>query len=202
MLESLARRQKQAEERRKQILAAAARVFSRKGYDRATTKEIAAEAQISEGTIYNYFASKHDLLMSIIKTVAPGLFETLDLDNAEQIKQRFVGGLEFLFSFVEENQEMLSVLASEAWRNEEILEEWIIVGGRELLKRAETRLRQLIDSGELRPVDPAIAARVIVATGVGLSLPVLLGTLEFSGPEERRKTAEQVTDLLLHGLLA
>src|SRR3989304_2289970 len=51
--------------RRTQILEAAARVFSRKGFDGATVSEIARAARLSEGSIYNYFRSKEDLLIHI-----------------------------------------------------------------------------------------------------------------------------------------
>lgn len=51
--------------RRTQILEAAAHVFARKGFDRATVSEIAQAAKLSEGSIYNYFRSKEDLLIHI-----------------------------------------------------------------------------------------------------------------------------------------
>ena len=50
-------RRRRPAERPAQILDAAERVFNRRGYDRATTREIAAEAGVSEGTLYNYFPS-------------------------------------------------------------------------------------------------------------------------------------------------
>ena len=53
------------EERKTQILAAAAKVFAAKGYERATIAEIAKEAGIAEGSIYNYFKNKGDLLISL-----------------------------------------------------------------------------------------------------------------------------------------
>ena len=53
------------EERRKQILDAAAQVFAEKGFDRATIADIARAAGVAEGSIYNYFKNKGDLLVSI-----------------------------------------------------------------------------------------------------------------------------------------
>jgi AcrR family transcriptional regulator len=46
---------------RQQLLDAAAAVFSERGYARATTKEIAKAAAVSEGTIYRHFADKKEL---------------------------------------------------------------------------------------------------------------------------------------------
>ena len=46
------------EARRTQILMGAAQVFAKKGFHKATTKEIAQAAGVAEGTIYNYFKNK------------------------------------------------------------------------------------------------------------------------------------------------
>jgi len=43
--------------RRNQILEAAASVFAAKGFHPTTIKDIAKEAGIADGTIYNYFES-------------------------------------------------------------------------------------------------------------------------------------------------
>ena len=55
------RRDRRIAARKSQILGAASAVFGKKGYQRATTREIAAEANVGEGTIYNYFANKQGL---------------------------------------------------------------------------------------------------------------------------------------------
>ncbi|MCK4450178.1 MAG: helix-turn-helix transcriptional regulator, partial [Anaerolineae bacterium] len=50
-------KEQMAKARRAQILDAAATMFAKKGFHRATTKEIAKAASVSPGTIYNYFGS-------------------------------------------------------------------------------------------------------------------------------------------------
>ncbi|MBI2200962.1 MAG: TetR/AcrR family transcriptional regulator [Armatimonadetes bacterium] len=78
--------------RRTQILEAAARVFAWKGFDRATITEIAQAAGLSEGSIYNYFRSKEELLVHIPRQlVQPALMPLgaeaapRDLDGVEQM---------------------------------------------------------------------------------------------------------------------
>jgi AcrR family transcriptional regulator len=67
-------RARRSETRRTQILEAAVRVFGRRGFDGATIKEIARSARLSEGSIYNYFRSKEDLLVHIPHhLIRPGL---------------------------------------------------------------------------------------------------------------------------------
>lgn len=81
------------EARRTQILGAAARVFARKGFDRATVTEIARAARLSEGSIYNYFRSKEELLIHIPQQLVQPVFLPLlerapvpeDLREVEQL---------------------------------------------------------------------------------------------------------------------
>lgn len=60
------RKQREKEARREKILDAAAVIFSRKGYAAATLDEIAAEAELAKGTLYNYYRDKQHLVMSLI----------------------------------------------------------------------------------------------------------------------------------------
>ncbi len=52
--------------RRRQILEAAVVVFAEKGYHRATIKDIARHAGVADGTIYNYFKNKQDIMLSVV----------------------------------------------------------------------------------------------------------------------------------------
>jgi len=47
------------------ILDAALRTFVKRGYPETKVAEIASEAKVAEGTIYNYFPSKEDLLLAL-----------------------------------------------------------------------------------------------------------------------------------------
>jgi AcrR family transcriptional regulator len=51
--------------RREELLAAAARIFSARGYDGASLREICAAAGILAGSMYHHFRSKEDLLVSV-----------------------------------------------------------------------------------------------------------------------------------------
>jgi AcrR family transcriptional regulator len=52
---------------RERVLDAAAEVFARRGYERATVDEIAGEAGLSKGTVYWNFASKEDLFVALLE---------------------------------------------------------------------------------------------------------------------------------------
>jgi AcrR family transcriptional regulator len=60
---------KSAEERRLQIVRAAEKLFSRKGFHATTIEEIALEAGVSKGLIYVYFEDKTDVLFLTLRFV-------------------------------------------------------------------------------------------------------------------------------------
>ena len=63
--------------RRTQILAAASAIFARKGFDRATVTDISRAAGLAEGSIYNYFRSKEELLVHIPRQLAQPVLSAL-----------------------------------------------------------------------------------------------------------------------------
>jgi AcrR family transcriptional regulator len=78
-----------------QVVAAAVRVFDRKGYAAATVQDIADEAGIVKGTLYYYVRAKEDLLFKIISNVQeqllPQLAAITELDvSAEEKLRTFV----------------------------------------------------------------------------------------------------------------
>src|ERR1700749_95468 len=63
------------EERREQLIAAAARVIARSGYDAATVRDVAREAGGWTGVIAYYFDGKDDLFAHVLRST-PRAFRT------------------------------------------------------------------------------------------------------------------------------
>lgn len=59
------RKERERERRRQQIIVAAKRVFSEKGFSKSTMEDIAREAELSPGTLYLYFKNKDELYASL-----------------------------------------------------------------------------------------------------------------------------------------
>jgi AcrR family transcriptional regulator len=62
------RRERQKLERERRILAAARRLFDRKGFTDTSMEEVATRAGLAVGTLYNYFPSKDQLLFAISRS--------------------------------------------------------------------------------------------------------------------------------------
>ena len=63
--------------KQKRVLAAALEVFSREGYLRANTNEIAALAEISKGLLFHYFGSKKNLYLFLLDETVKQMSERL-----------------------------------------------------------------------------------------------------------------------------
>ena len=62
------RRERQKQERERRILAAARRLFDRKGFAATSMEDVARRAGLAVGTLYNYFPSKDQLLFAISRS--------------------------------------------------------------------------------------------------------------------------------------
>jgi AcrR family transcriptional regulator len=58
-------RKERQEQTRAELVAAAAKVFARRGYHKATVEQIATEAGMTSGAIYSNFAGKEQLFLAI-----------------------------------------------------------------------------------------------------------------------------------------
>ncbi len=66
-MESLDRKSREKLQHKTEILEAAERIFSENGYYNTSIQEIADTAEFSVGTIYNFFKSKDELYLNILK---------------------------------------------------------------------------------------------------------------------------------------
>jgi len=71
----LGKRERNKQEKRARILAAARALFARKGFVSTTTAEIAARADVGAGTLFLYFAAKEDLLVEIFRAEMDAVIE-------------------------------------------------------------------------------------------------------------------------------
>ena len=80
-----------SEQRVQDILRAAREVFSERGYENATTTEIAQRLGISEATVFTYFRGKRELCMRVISDWYDEVIATMEngLPRDKSIAQQF-----------------------------------------------------------------------------------------------------------------
>jgi AcrR family transcriptional regulator len=70
-------RERKKEQTRQAIAQAAQRLFSERGFDAVTVTEVAREAEVSEGTVFNYFPTKEDLFYSGMENFEAALVDAV-----------------------------------------------------------------------------------------------------------------------------
>ncbi len=111
------RRLREKENRINEIRAAAKKVFFEKGYKHATIDEIAAEAEVSKGTIYLYFKTKDELYIYLMMPALEELGrrillfeETLTKGNLHSGHEVVRGLLEVLWGIYEYDPEGIRIV--------------------------------------------------------------------------------------------
>jgi TetR/AcrR family acrAB operon transcriptional repressor len=191
-----------SEERKAQILDAAAAVFSREGFHQAPMADIADEAGLSKGTLYLYFESKDDLISALLehfyREALGSLPEMVAAEGTATERLLKIGR-----SVVSGMQDMLQTLPlsfefyAEAARQEQVrlfFKEYFA----ESYGFLSTIVEQGIERGEFRPVDPYAAALMVGAIFEGLGLLWMVNPASV----DWEKHTEAIFDLLLNGLLA
>jgi len=72
-----------AEDRKKQILISSMRVFAAKGFDGATTRDLAAAAKVSEALLYKYFPTKEAIYNDLASLLGSNKGQLFDILSAE-----------------------------------------------------------------------------------------------------------------------
>jgi AcrR family transcriptional regulator len=186
--------------RREQIVEAATRVFAEKGFPRATTREVARGAGISEGTIYNYFEDKDALLMAILDKLNETERRAEDFEEgmATDFRRFLKEYLRRRMSLIWENREVFRVVLSEMLVNAELRELYLRRVVEPTMRIAEENFRSRMEQGEVRETDAPLAMRSVAGAVLGVLVLGLLGDEEVgSRPDE---IPDVLAGLLLDGL--
>jgi len=192
-----------------EILRAAARVFARRGFDGATVREIAEEADVAEGTIYNYFESKADLLVQLPYIIEHPL---LEIDSPEELLARVIEsgdddealirrmmreGARNVRQHVDILKILLTSLPVAPLEVQETYLRRIIL---QVAGALETYLRRRIAEGRFRPMDPTIVARAWMGSFFIFILTQEILPGHFVTPMDYDDVIDELTHLFLHGV--
>ena len=199
------RKEETTRKRREQILDAAMEVFSRKGFAMSTTAEIAREAGIAEGTIYNYFPSKRELFIAVIKNfvITVPLLELIDKLPQGNIAVTFGHIMQNRFKLIEsEKVSRMPALMAEVIRDPELKELWTTEFLQPFLSKMEGIYEKLTTTGKFRNVEPPILVRGIGGMFLGfLIFKIMEGETSPLNRMPQEKVIAAMSELILHGLI-
>lgn len=174
------RRERLKQEREARILDAAESVFARKGFQSATIHEIAEVADVADGTIYNYFTDKADLLIGIMTRLAQleHLPEELAQAGELPLQDLFVAMMRDRLARLKQEEQMLLAVLPEVWVNDTLRELFYQQYVRRIAGFLEQYLREQVELGHVRPVDVPLTVRIVQSLLVGLLFLNVLGDVE------------------------
>ena len=190
---------KKIEIRREQVLKVAEEIFAQKGFHETTISDVAKKAGFSEGTIYEYFTSKEDLLFSIPgETTRAGAKELeRHLEYARGATNKIRSIIYHFLSFYQNNRAYASVAMLILKPNRRFLKtkDYQVVreGYRMILKVIE----EGIASGEFIPeLNPYLARSVILGTIEHM----VTGLVLLGRPKNLLELVDPLTDIVLRGI--
>lgn len=190
---------------REDLMTAATDVFFEKGFHNALVSEIVAAADVSQGTFYQYFASKETAFIEIVNQIADELRAVVasvypeTMESAEQYQRDFGAAYRVGFQLVADRRRAAALLLQQA----------PLVGGeaaktrRSLIDEMEAitqiYLTQGIEKGFLRTFDVPIISRAVI----GLLMHTFSRTIIEEGQTENLDAvAEEILRFELTGTTA
>jgi AcrR family transcriptional regulator len=179
-----------ADERRRQIVEAAVRVFARNGYHGCRVADIAEEAGVAYGLVYHYFSSKERLLEEIFAETWSDVLAACERarEREETGERRLSYIAHFLLSSFRRQPDLVRVLIREVARSPQLDRQTVEL--RSSLGVITGIVRDAQETGEFRDdVDPTFAATMFYGALEELLTALVFGELD--GSDEALGRAEE-----------
>jgi AcrR family transcriptional regulator len=195
------------DERRRQILQVAMRLFSEKGFSGTTTKEIAQRAGVSEAMVFRHFANKDELYSAILdhKACDRGFQNPFD-ELAAKMDEKDDFGVFYTMAFNaishhDSDCDFLRLMMHSALENHDLARIFFESFITEIYDRLGGYIRQRQLDGVFREIEPKVAVRAFIGMFVHHSLNNILWDkeqklLKISSEDAAREFA----DILLRGI--
>jgi AcrR family transcriptional regulator len=191
------------ERRRKQILDAALAVFSRRGFGEATIPDIAREGGIAVGTIYNYYPSKREILVSVLasRVLSEPFLRLMEQPPEADDRAFFKSLIEERLTLLTQNADKFLFILGELYRDQDLRRQWARQVVQPALGRAEQRVGLGIESGAFRPMNARVTARALAGMAIGFAVLAMIEGEESPCRDiSTGEMAAQLADFALMGL--
>lgn len=194
------KRKRAAGDKRERILDAAVRVFAKKGFYATRVSEVAKAAGVADGTIYLYFKSKDELLVSLFEDRVAKLLEYMrdELPKEPNAAAKLRRVIELQLGLLEGERDLAEVITVIIRQSSKLLKEYAAPRFVAYLDAIAKVVAEGQASGEFRKdVSASLAARVTFGALDGVALTWALGKAEKGA---LARSAGQLAQIVLRGL--
>lgn len=184
---------------RKEILEAAAQIFSKKGFHAASMQDIAEAVHLQKGSLYHHVSSKQEILLEILDQALDLLNDQMEavaalpLPPDEKLRQAVTAYLTVML----EHRDLAGVLLLEHRSLDPVYQSRHIPHRDRFENLWRSLIQEGINSGVFCCNDPVLTVRAILGT-----LNWTINWFRPDGPLTSQEIAGQFSGLFLGGLLA
>ncbi len=187
-------------DKRERILTAAVRVFAKNGFYATRVSEVAKAAGVADGTIYLYFRSKEEILVSLFEDRVEKLLSFMNerLPAHPTAPEKLRAVIEMQLGLLEGERDLAEVITVILRQSSKLMKEYAAPRFREYLDAIGRIVALGQHDGSFRTdVSPGIVARALFGALDGVALTWALGRADGGGLS---RAAGQVADVFLLGL--
>jgi AcrR family transcriptional regulator len=189
-------------DKKTRIVQAATEIFARLPYHQVKMEDIALQASVGKGTIYEYFNSKDDLFFSMMGHSVSAYREEIisAVQSGRSVQDKLKIMLQHHLRFIEKNADMAYILATDRGIPHQQCQEMLLQHRSELFRLMVSLLEAGISSGEFRQLDSQVAANSILGTFYALWGQAILDAHRHAGQFASAEHVEKILDFFLLGL--
>jgi TetR/AcrR family fatty acid metabolism transcriptional regulator len=187
-------------DKRERILRAAVRVFAKNGFYDTRVSAVAKAAGVADGTIYLYFKSKDELLLSLFEDRVETLLSYMksELPKLESAPQKLRRIIEMQLGVLEGERDLAEVFTVILRQSTKLLKEYAAPKFMAYLETIAAVVSEGQRAGDFRAdIPPLLAARATWGALDGIALTWALGRAERGALV---RAASQLADVVLRGL--
>lgn len=185
--------------KRELIIEAAIKIFVKKGFQDSKVEEIAQEAMVGKGTVYEYFSSKKELFQEMVKYILEH-YTQRQRETGTSItgsaQEKLMGiALEHV-DFHNKNQEMAQVLNQDfSWIGPDFTA-YLVKILQEMQQLIQDILQQGVAAGEFEEMDCHLVATAFIGMMDGVCSPAFIENTEL----DTQETAAKMIKIIVEGI--
>lgn len=189
---------------REAILDAATRVFGRLGFHDAKMADIAAEAGVAAGTVYNYFKNKEEVFRSILERGHETVYQRILVHQViDDPLERMRASTREAFTFLEQHGAMfllyISIGGAFDWAQKRVEQAIMDEKHARYLAMTTATLRDAVSRGQIRG---DVALERLATYLSGLTDATIFAWVRAGCPPGLERQADPMIDFFLHGARA